>query len=122
MISVENKRQSLGKAGEELAARCLTESGLTIIARNYRCPKGEMDIIAHDGQTLVFIEVRTRRSSYRGWGEETITQHKVKRLQAIASYYVMQQRYTSWPCLRFDVIAIRWTGEDPDTLWIKAAF
>ena len=119
---MENIRQSLGKAGEELATRFLTESGLTIITRNYRCPKGEMDIIARDGEALVFIEVRTRRSSYRGWGEETITQQKAQRLQAIASYYVVQQRYTSWPCLRFDVIAIRCTGGIPETLWIKAAF
>lgn len=122
VVAVENKRQSLGKAGEDLAARFLTESGLTIITRNYRCSKGEMDIIARDGEALVFIEVRTRRSSYRGWGEETITQLKARRLQAIASYYVVQQRYASWPCLRFDVIAIRWTGEKPDTIWIKAAF
>ncbi|MDP4127260.1 MAG: YraN family protein [Bacillota bacterium] len=119
---MEDKRQSLGKAGEEFAARLLTESGFKIITRNYRCPKGEMDIIARDGDMLVFIEVRTRRSSYRGWGEETITQQKARRLQAIASYYILQQRYASWPSLRFDVLAIRWTKENPDTIWVKGAF
>jgi len=80
-----------------------------------------MDIIARDGEMLVFIEVRTRRSSYRGWGEESITQQKAKRLQAIASYYVLQQGYANWPSLRFDVIAIRWIKDSPESIWIKAA-
>ncbi len=117
---MENK-QSLGKSGEELAARLVTEAGLNLITRNYRCPKGEMDIIARDGEVLVFIEVRTRRSSYRGWGEESITHQKAQRLQAIAAYYVLQQGYTSWPRLRFDVIALRWIGNNPEVKWIQAA-
>jgi len=118
--SVENK-QSLGKYGEEYTARLVQEAGLRIIARNYRCPKGEMDIIARDDETLVFIEVRTRQSSFRGWGEESITQKKAQRLQAIASFYVLQQGYKSWPSMRFDVVAIRWIGENPEIKWIKAA-
>ena len=118
--SVENK-QSLGKYGEEYAARIVREAGLKIIAHNYRCPKGEMDIIARDDETLVFIEVRTRQSSFRGWGEESITQKKSQRLQAIASFYVLQQGYKSWPSMRFDVVAIRWTGENSEINWIKAA-
>jgi len=117
---VENK-QSLGKYGEEYTARLVQEAGLRIITRNYRCPKGEMDIIAHDEETLVFIEVRTRQSSFRGWGEESITQKKAQRLQAIASYYVLQQGYKSWPSIRFDVVAIRWLGEKPEINWIRAA-
>ncbi|MDR3541103.1 MAG: YraN family protein [Desulfosporosinus sp.] len=117
---MENK-QSLGRSGEAFAVRYVTESGLYIIAQNYRCPKGEMDIIARDGEALIFIEVRTRRSSYRGWGEETITRQKARRLQAIASYYVLQQGYINWPSIRFDVVAIRWTGKDPEINWIQAA-
>ena len=80
-----------------------------------------MDIIARDGEVLVFIEVRTRRSSYRGWGEESITPNKARRLQAIASFYVLQQGYQSWPSLRFDVVAIRQIGESSEVNWIKAA-
>jgi putative endonuclease len=118
---VENK-QSLGKLGEEFATCLVTGSGLSIIKQNYRCPKGEMDIIARDGEALVFIEVRTRRSGYRGWGEESITHQKAQRLQAIAAYYVLQQGFTSWPRLRFDVIAIRWIGKKPESKWIQAAF
>lgn len=117
---VANK-QSLGKSGEDFAVRLVTEAGLKIITRNYRCPKGEMDIIARDGEALVFIEVRTRRSSYRGWGEESITRQKAQRLQAIASYYVVQQGYLNWPSLRFDVVAIRWLRENPEVKWFRAA-
>jgi len=118
---VELDKQSLGKNGEEYTAHIIQEAGLRLIELNYRCPKGEMDIIARDAETLVFIEVRTRRSSYRGWGEESITPNKTRRLQAIASYYVQQQGYKSWPSMRFDVVAIRWIGENPEINWIKAA-
>ncbi|TGE35337.1 YraN family protein [Desulfosporosinus fructosivorans] len=117
---MENK-QSLGKNGEEYTARLVQEAGLRIVVLNYRCPKGEMDIIARDAETLVFIEVRTRQSSFRGWGEESITRKKAQRLQAIASFYVLQQGYKSWPAMRFDVVAIRWIGENPEINWIKAA-
>ena len=116
-----DNKQSLGKSGEEFAARLLIESGLKIVNRNYRCPKGEMDIIARDEEVLVFMEVRTRSSSYRGWGEESITHQKARRLKAIASYYLLQKGYSSWPCIRFDVMAIRWIGEQPEVNWIKAA-
>ncbi|AET70074.1 TIGR00252 family protein [Desulfosporosinus orientis DSM 765] len=114
-------KQSLGKSGEELAANTIQESGLVIIQQNYRCPKGEMDIIALDGEVLVFIEVRTRRSAYRGWGEESITFKKAQRLQSIASFYLLQKRYTSWPSLRFDVIAIRWLEDKSEVHWYKGA-
>ena len=117
---MENK-QSLGKNGEEYTARLVQEAGLRIIALNYRCPKGEMDIIAREDETLVFIEVRTRQSSFRGWGEESITQKKAHRLQAIAAFYVLEQGYKSWPSIRFDVVAIRWIGVNPEIKWIKAA-
>lgn len=112
-------KQSLGKSGEALAARTIEEAGLAVIQQNYRCPKGEMDIIALDGEILVFIEVRTRSSAYRGWGEESITHGKARRLQAIAAYYVLQRGYSSWPSLRFDVIAIRWQEGNPEIHWLK---
>jgi len=117
---VENK-QSLGKFGEEYTARIVQEAGLKIVALNYRCPKGEMDIIARDGETMVFIEVRTRQSSFRGWGEESITRKKAQRLHAIASFYVLQNGYKNWPSMRFDVVAIRFIEEKPEIKWIKAA-
>jgi len=117
---MENK-QSLGKHGEEYTARIVQEAGLKIIALNYRCSKGEMDIIARDNETLVFIEVRTRQSAFRGWGEESITPRKAQRLKAIATFYVLQLGYKNWPSMRFDVVAVRWTGGIPEINWIKAA-
>lgn len=117
---MENK-QSIGKFGEEYTVRVVQEAGLKIIALNYRCPKGEMDIIARDDDTLVFIEVRTRQSAFRGWGEESITQRKAQRLQAIASFYVQHMGYKSWPSMRFDVVAVRLIGLNPEINWIKAA-
>lgn len=101
------KKQLLGQAGEEYAAGVLVKAGLSIIARNYRCPKGEMDIIATQGQGLVFVEVRARSSGVRGWAEESITAQKRRRLRAIASYYLMEQGYQKWPPLRFDLMALR---------------
>ena len=115
-----NKR-SFGKLGEELAARHLINSGLEMLTQNYQCPIGEMDIIARQGETLVFVEVRTRRSALYGWGEESITYQKAKRLRAIAAYYIRQAGYQRWPCLRFDVIAIRWSADSPEIKWIQAA-
>jgi putative endonuclease len=117
---MDNKR-ILGISGEELTAREIQKAGLSIIARNYRCPKGEMDIIARDHDTLVFIEVRTRQSSFRGWGEESITQKKARRLRAIASFYIVQEGYKTWPSLRFDVVAIRWLRGNSEIKWFKAA-
>lgn len=116
-----DNKQSLGAKGEELAVNMILESGLKVVTRNYRCPVGEMDIVARDGKTLVFIEVRTRRSSYRGWGEESITRQKAQRLQAIASFFLIQKGHKTWPDIRFDVVAIRWVGEKPEVNWIKAA-
>ena len=114
-------KQSLGKKGEDYVACQLEKAGLKIITRNYRCPKGEMDIIAWDHETLVFIEVRTRQSSFRGWGEESVTLAKARRLQAVAAFYVLQNGYKNWPDMRFDVAAVRWTDEEPVWKWIQSA-
>ena len=121
LISIGNERNILGKAGEDLAVCTVSKAGLKVLSRNYRCPKGEMDIIAQERETLVFIEVRTRRSGSRGWGEESITQQKARRLRAIASYYLLQQGYETWPDLRFDLIAIRWSESEPELKWLKGA-
>ena len=107
--------------GEDYAVCQLEKAGLKIVIRNYRCPKGEMDIIARDQETLVFVEVRTRKSAFRGWGEESITRVKARRLRAVASFYVLQNGYKSWPEMRFDVIAVRWFEDSTEWHWIKAA-
>ena len=112
-------RQQLGQAGEETAAAFLTANGLQIFCRNYRCPKGEIDIIAMDGTELVFVEVRTRSSSNKGWGEESITLGKKSRIQTVATYYLLERQYSDWPPMRFDVLALRWTESAPEINWLK---
>jgi putative endonuclease len=118
-------KQYIGRAGEEYAAEFLTKAGLQITHRNYRCPRGEIDIIARDQEALVFVEVRTRSSALRGWGEESITWQKRRRLQAVAGYYLLEQGYGSWPGLRFDLVALRWQNNTNKIIhcnWLKAVF
>ncbi|NLL53410.1 MAG: YraN family protein [Peptococcaceae bacterium] len=112
-------KRELGKLGENLAVEHLQREGLKIIARNYRCPKGEMDIIARDGDCFVFVEVRTRSSSYRGRAEESIVFHKLQRLKAIAMFYLLERNIQIWPSLRFDVVAINISAEEPQINWLK---
>lgn len=115
-------KKDVGRYGEESAAAHIKLAGLTILAQNYRCPQGEMDIIAREGLQLVFIEVRTRSSGRCGWGEETITPQKRARLNRIASHYIKFRGYKTWPPMRFDLIAIR-LGDTPgnplDIYWLR---
>ncbi len=115
-------RQALGRYGEELAVKHIRQAGLTVLECNYRCPLGEMDIIAREGETIIFIEVRTRSTGSRGWGEESITAKKRERLYRIATHYLKYRNYKEWPSLRFDLIAIRCQnqeGKQPDIIWIR---
>lgn len=94
-----------GKEGEELACRYITEKGFRIIERNYRFHKGEIDIIAKDQETLVFIEVKYRKTLEYGYPVESITPNKVKQIRHIASAYLFERKIDNTAC-RFDVIAI----------------
>lgn len=78
--------------GEELAARFLRDGGYRILATNYRCKHGEVDIIAQDGRVLAFIEVRTRRSRRFGAAEESLTAAKRKHLVAACQDYIQRCR------------------------------
>jgi putative endonuclease len=83
-------RTRLGTRGEELAQRFLQQKGYQILDCNYRCRWGEINIVAHDGDELVFLEVRTRRSADYGTPEESLTDAKLQRLLATAQYYRQQ--------------------------------
>ena len=78
----------LGKRGEELAADYLRSVGCGILTSNYRCPWGEIDLIARDGDELAFVEVRTRRISSYGAPQESITRHKAEHLVTAARHYL----------------------------------
>lgn len=98
-------RQVLGETGEELAAALLVERGYRNIERNVRLPGGEIDIVAWDGPTLVFIEVRTRRGTGYGAPLESVDRRKQQRLVRLARAYVNQRRLFDVNC-RFDVVSV----------------
>ena len=97
-------RRGLGRHGEDLAARHLAAKGYEIVARNWRCETGELDLVVRDGDCLAFVEVRTRRGRALGTPEESITRAKQARLAALAEAYVQAH---DWPGdYRVDIIAI----------------
>lgn len=77
-------KDDLGRSGEELAARYLASAGLTVLDRNWRCARGEIDLVARDGAETVFIEVKTRSSTAFGHPFEAITARKLARLRRLA--------------------------------------
>ena len=94
-----------GIEGEKIAARALKKKKYKIIERNFRTPAGEIDIVARDGNCLVFVEVRTRSSTEFGLPQETIRAKKQKRLFAAARWYMQKRRVGEDAC-RFDVVAV----------------
>lgn len=94
-----------GKVGEELAAAFLTEKGLKVVERNFRCTSGEIDLICEDGGTLVFVEVKTRSRSERGEPGEAVGKSKKMRLVKAASLYLSRNRAWNRPC-RFDLVSV----------------
>lgn len=103
-------RKKLGQLGENLAANHLERRGYVIHQRNYRCPVGEMDIVAEDGDCLVFVEVRTRRGREYGTPEESITAAKQSKLVEVAQTYLQEHH---WPGdWRIDVVAVELTRGD----------
>lgn len=99
-------RRELGIRGEKIARDFLDQNGYKIIETNYRCPEGEIDIVAQVGNTLVFVEVRTRRSLEFGTPEESITYRKMQKLKAVAAHYD-QNREDLPASRRIDVLAIQ---------------
>jgi putative endonuclease len=99
------ERRDTGRLGENLAQDFLSKKGFSIIDTNYRCPEGEIDIVARQDDCLVFIEVRTKSSLVFGSPEESVTQAKKKRLIAAAQHY--RQHHDHLPELwRIDFVAV----------------
>ena len=109
-MSVE--RQLLGRSGEDLAEKTLRRHGYTIVDRNYRCHCGELDIIAKNGETLVFIEVKTRSNDRYGPPQEAVTPRKQRQIARTAQYYLVERGLGDCPC-RFDVVSIVGGGAGP---------
>jgi putative endonuclease len=99
--------KSLGDRGEDAAAKFLKRQGFHILARSLDSPLGELDIVAVDGRTVVFVEVKTRRSDDAGRPSEAIDQRKEQRMTQAALAYLKSNRLLDYSA-RFDVIAIMW--------------
>ena len=105
-------RVILGEIGENLACDELERRGYAILARRYRRRGGEIDIIATDGPTIVFVEVKTRAGSTFGGGADAITWMKRRRMTAIATDFLARHGLVDRPC-RFDVVSIGLDGNGP---------
>jgi len=103
--------RSLGDSGERQAVQFLKKQGYQIVKRNYKCPSGEVDIIARDGETLVFVEVKTRTGTAFGLPQEAVDRRKQKKLVNVAFHYI--GRLKEPPSMRFDIITVM-QGEEGD--------
>lgn len=115
-------RQQTGRRGEEAAVAYLQEHGYTIVCRNYRRREGELDLVAMDGSTLVFIEVKARRNTAFGLPQESVIGRKQARIRQLARCF-LAEKGTRAAAYRFDVIAVSWGPEGkPRIEHIKNAF
>ncbi len=115
------RRQQLGKRGEDIAKEAVTEMGYEMVARNYRCPLGEVDLIARDGDTLVFIEIKTRRGKGLAGAKEAVGPRKRRQLSKVALYYMKKEGFLGQKA-RFDVVAVGLEGGRARLEVIKDAF
>ncbi len=100
-----NRYQQFGKKSEEVAARHLVRNGYSILEQNYRTKQGEIDIIAKDGDTIVFVEVKARRSDHFGNPKWAVTPKKQKKILMLALYYLKATKQSNAKA-RFDVVTL----------------
>jgi len=114
-------RIALGKTGEDLACGELERRGYAIIARRYRSRGGEIDIVARDGDTIVFVEVKARENRAFGEAAEAVTGGKQRKIVQLAVDYLMRHRLANRPC-RFDVVSIHFENGRPAIELFQNAF
>ena len=118
---MKTDRTATGKRGEDLAAAFLAENGYRILARNWRCSLGEIDIIAAEGTELVFVEVKSRTSDLFGAPELSVNPRKQKKLASLALCYITEQSYHNRDA-SFDVVTVTFRGTVPRIELIRNAF
>ena len=114
-------RQRLGELGETLACAEIESRGYAILARRWRARHGEIDIVAEDGETLVFVEVRMKATQEFGTAAESVTPAKQRQVARMAMEYLLVNRIHDRPC-RFDVVAIDVIDHLPRVTVIRGAF
>jgi putative endonuclease len=102
----EMNKRSVGAQYEKIAAEHLETLGLRVLTQNFRCRYGEVDLIAKDGQTLVFAEVKYRKNQKNGFPEEAVSRSKMQTISRVADYYRLRRQVPEETPVRFDVIAI----------------
>ncbi len=115
------KTSEVGKAGEEIARRYLRERGLTILQSNYRWVRAEVDIVAEEGEVLVFCEVKMRTNDRYGAPEYAITPKKQRQVRKAALGYLAEHEIRERVC-RFDVVAIEQSGTTMEIRHLRDAF
>lgn len=110
------RNRELGRRGEDAAARFLDRRGYDIVERNWTCAAGEADIIAHDGEALVFVEVKTRSNTEKGLPSEAVDAGKRRRYERIAALFLVDYDVVDVP-VRFDVVSI--VVVPPDRAFIR---
>ena len=118
---MQNKRQQFGKESESIAVKHLKKNGYKILEQNYRNPLGEIDVIAKDKNTLVFVEVKARRSGGYGSPKWAVTPKKQRQISKVALYYLKAVKQKNVKA-RFDVVAISSFDDNPRIELIKNAF
>lgn len=111
-------RRRVGSFYEEKAAEYLESHGLHILARNFRCRSGEIDLIARDGRYIVFVEVKYRSTELSGNPLEAVDERKQRTIGKVAEYYLLRRYHSLDVPSRFDVVGF----EGDKILWIKDAF
>lgn len=115
------RRNELGRKGEVLARKYLLNRGYTILDSNYRSQNGEIDIICMDGETVVFVEVKSRTSEIFGAPAESVNWQKQKRLHRLAQEYLITRKLESRP-VRFDVLSLIFLPGDVQIEHLPGAF
>lgn len=99
-------KDAVGRYGERVAVRHLLDAGFCVVERNWRCRDGELDVVAVDGDCLVAVEVRTRRSTAAGHPLESVTPLKVARLRRLVGRWLAEHPGGRWRDVRIDVVAV----------------
>jgi putative endonuclease len=116
-----NRRKATGDRAEDIARRFLEQQGLVLLARNFRCRRGEIDLVMRDKDSLVFVEVRYRQQIRFGHAAETVSRSKQGRIILCARHYLHQARAWNEPA-RFDVVSIEGNPDEIHIDWLRDAF
>jgi putative endonuclease len=119
---MEDTRKALGLRGEDLAVQYLKKKGFKVIQRNYYCPWGEIDLIAREKETLVFVEIKARSSEEYGSPRDAVDRFKQQKIIQAARVYLAEHHLNEEIPARFDVVAIHLTPSGPEIELIKDAF